>query len=88
MMGWYGGGWGAGQWVGMGLGMLVFWGLVIALIVALLRWSGPEHHRDYPATPAAGPDQSAALQILDERFARGELTEDEYRSRRAVLQAR
>ncbi len=93
MMGWYGG-WGAGQWIWMVLGMLVFWGVVIALIVALLRWAGPgrsEHvHADAgmqgPGHPA--PSAGRALQILDERFASGELTEEEYQARRAVLQGR
>lgn len=106
MMSWYGGAWGPGQWVGMGLGMLLFWGVIIALVIALLRWTGPGHRHEHvhqqmpmagqaplapPAAPAAPtpPGPSArALQILDERFAQGELTEDEYRARRTVLQER
>ena len=89
-MGWYGGGgWGAGSWIGMGLGMLVFWGLVVFGVVALLRWSS--HERQHPGSswtqpPAAGA--STALQTLDERFARGDLTEEEYRHRRDVLMGR
>lgn len=88
MMGWYGhGGWGAGSWIGMGLGMIVFWGLVIFAIVALLRWSSqPRQRGGYTQVLAA--DGSGALQTLDERFARGDLTEVEYRHTRETLLAR
>ncbi|MEO5609125.1 MAG: SHOCT domain-containing protein [Ornithinibacter sp.] len=88
MMGWYGpGGWGAAGWVGMGLGMIVFWGLVIFAIVALLRWSShPRQRGGYTQVLAA--DASDALQILDGRFARGDLTEVEYRHNRETLLAR
>jgi putative membrane protein len=35
-----------------------------------------------------GASRAGAQQILDERFARGELTEEEYRQRRALLTSR
>ena len=92
--------WGAGQWVAMGLGMIVFWVLVVIVVVALVRWvgaagrSGPHQPTGYaaapptatppPAAPAAQP--SGALQILQERFARGEISEEEYIARRDILQ--
>lgn len=39
-----------------------------------------------PSTPAASdPTSSPARRILDERFARGEIDEDEYRRRRDAL---
>ena len=79
-MGWHEGwGWGLGTWIGMGLLMLVFWALVVIAIVVLvrsIRSGGPA------APPPASPD---ARRILDERFARGELTEEEYLRRRQVL---
>ncbi len=88
MMGWYGhGAWGAGSWIGMGLGMIVFWGLVIFAIVALLRWSSQPRQRD-GSTQVLAADASGALQTLDERFARGDLTEVEYRHTRETLLAR
>ncbi len=95
MMGWNGGGWGVGSWIGMGIGMLLFWGLVVFAVVVLLRWASHGSQRgeysptSYPAAggaqlpPAAGAP--AALQTLDERFARGDLSEEDYRHRRDVL---
>lgn len=96
MMGWYGSGtWGLGSWLGMGLGMVLFWGLVIFGLVALLRSStsnrqgdtiAPAHHGGY-AAPPQGPAPTPQ-QTLDERFARGEVSEEEYRRTREILQGR
>lgn len=88
MMGWYGHDWGFGGWIGMGLGMVVFWGLVIFGIVALVRWVGSDRSRahDMPDRPAT--TDRTALQILDERFARGDLTVEEYQQHRTVLTGR
>jgi putative membrane protein len=76
MMYWDGGGvswWGVTlMWVGM----LVFWGLVIWLVY-MLAVSGPRRSDDARS--------SSALRILDERYARGEIDTDEYRSRREAL---
>lgn len=67
---------GAGWW--MALWMLGFWALIIAgiaLAVRVLR--GPE-------TRSPG-DLSSAHRILDERFARGEIDEQELERRRSTL---
>jgi uncharacterized membrane protein len=66
MMGW-----------GMGLGlllMIVIWGGLIALGVWLVRALFPHA---YQPSPVAGRDLSAR-DILDRRFARGEVSPDEY----------
>ncbi len=75
-------GWGPGAWVVMGLFMVVFWGLVVAAIVALV---GMTRGHD-----ARGDDsrRDDALRILDERFARGEIDADEYSKRRDLLRTR
>jgi putative membrane protein len=75
----YGMGWGG--WLLMALTMVGFWALVVFAIVALFRGG-----RDGGAQPyrAAGPD---AEQILDERFARGEINAEEYHARQLVLRA-
>ncbi|MFV0458338.1 MAG: SHOCT domain-containing protein [Actinomycetales bacterium] len=76
MMGWYGMGGGLGGWLGLGLGVLVLLGVVILTALVAARW-----FRDGRAVPAA----ANPLQILDRRFAQGEMTEDDYRQRRDVL---
>ena len=68
-------GWG---WVTMVTGMVVFWGLLIALAMILVR------ALNRPADTAPGPRPSPE-QLLGERFARGEIDEEEYRRRRAAL---
>lgn len=68
---------GAGWWVVMMLGMIVFWGLIIGAIVWLVR------ELSHSRTVHAGLETPSAL--LDRRFASGEITADEYRERKAVL---
>jgi putative membrane protein len=69
-MGWWG-------YAGMGIGMVVFWALIVAGIVALVMFVSGERK-----TPQAPPSPE---QILAARFARGEINETEYRDRHAVL---
>lgn len=76
MMWGYGTGWGG--WLLMTLVMVAFWALVVFGIVALFR--GPVAHG--PRSADRGGD---AQRILDERFARGEIDADEYRSRQSLL---
>ena len=80
MMGWYGEGGGWGGWLLMMLFMVAFWGLVIFALVALFRGTGRSGGGE--ASALARPDP---LQILDERFARGEVDAEEYGARRAAL---
>ena len=75
-----GGGMGWGGWLAMGLVLVIFWALVITGIVLLVRSVG---HRHGVAREPAGT--TAALHILDERFARGEIDAEEYRRRRQLL---
>jgi len=68
--------WGYGfGWFG-GLLMLGVWLLFVVGVVWLVRSL---------ATPAAGGPDQGARRILDERFARGELSAEEYDERRRVL---
>ena len=85
MYGWDGG-WGWGAWLGMGIMMLLFFAVIAAVVVVLLR---PPRRQEHPAPPPAPPPvEDPALRILDERFARGEIDEQEYRSRRDLLTSR
>ena len=79
-MGW--GGVGAGGWVVMALLMLAFWGLVVFGVVALFRSGRPT------GSGAGTRHERSAEQVLDERFARGEINAEEYHARRAVLDSR
>jgi putative membrane protein len=76
MWGWGGGGW----WgLGMGLGSMVFIGLVVVGIVLLVR--GPSEGSEPRRR------ERTARDILDERYARGEIDHDEYEQRRRVLES-
>ena len=79
---WGYGSWGWAGWLMMSLVMLVFWGGLIFGGIALWRSAG-RSERDHQQPGRPGPEQ-----LLDERFARGELDAEEYRSRRELLQAR
>lgn len=81
MMFWYGNGMGGWGYVLMTVGMVLFWGLVIFGVVALIRSLAPGSQR----LRGAGPQRPTAEQVLRERFARGEIDEQEYRSRLTVL---
>ena len=82
MMGYYGHGMGWGGWLAMSLSFVVFWGLLIALVVWLVRsFRGERPSEQPPATTK--PDR--ADEVLAERFARGEIDEDEFTRRRELL---
>lgn len=72
-------GWG---WAGMTLGMVLFWALVIAGTVLLFR------ALDRPSEASRGAVRPSPEEVLAERFARGEIEEDEYRRRLATLTGR
>ncbi len=73
-MGWWG-------YAGMGIGMVLFWALIIVGIVALVRFSsGAPKDTRAPRGDASSPEQ-----LLAARFARGEITDAQYRDDVAVL---
>ena len=80
MFGYYSDHLSAWGWFGMTLGMVLFWGLVIAAIVWLVRAPGRGDREPGVLPPRATPEQ-----LLAERFARGEIDETEYRGRLAAL---
>jgi putative membrane protein len=89
------GGWG---WA-FGLGSILFWALVVAAIVALVglslrggRRPDPPYpgHADGPGPygqPGPPPVYMSPEQILADRFARGEINEEEFHERMATLRA-
>ena len=78
---WGYGGWGWGPWLGMGFGMVLFWGLIIAGVIVLVRYLASGRDRGGPD----GGGRDSAERILADRFARGEIDEDEFRQRRELL---
>ncbi len=75
--------WGYG-WQGMVFGpimMIVFLGVLVALVVLAVRWIGGTGH----AGGAGAPSRNPALDILRERFARGEIDAQEFEERRRTL---
>ena len=66
-----------GGWAGM-VWMIVFWVAILAVVYLIVRSLGSSESR-------AGRARDA-MEILDERFARGEISEEEYASRRRVLE--
>ncbi len=79
MMDWYGNGMGTGGWVAMIAGMSIFWGLIVLAGVMIFRGSSGRRS-------GGGLQERGALEILDDRFARGDVDREEYEARKAVLQ--
>ena len=77
----WGYGWGWGHMLFGFLLMLAFFGGLIFLIVLAVRWlgGGAPHRAEPPAS------RKAALGILEERFARGEIGKEEFEERKRVL---
>jgi putative membrane protein len=71
-------GWGdgPGPWALIPLSFLLLWIAVIAFVVWRFRRGGPPW------------DRRGGESVLGERYARGEITADEFRARRSVLRER
>ncbi|MDF3300878.1 SHOCT domain-containing protein [Streptomyces tropicalis] len=84
---WYGG-WGWGGWLLMALFMVLIWAILIVGLVALVRYLAGTRHQQQPGPPTSGDgggQDRGAENLLAERFARGEIEEDEYRRRLGLL---
>jgi putative membrane protein len=64
----YGHGWGMGDW-GMGFGF-IFWLVILGIIITGALWF-------VRSKPLAGK-RSTGLELLEERYARGEIDREEY----------
>ncbi len=72
--GWYG-------WFVGPIMMMVFLVITGIVVVSIVRWlMGPGH-----GPHVSGPVQKSPLDILKERYARGEIDKDEFEERRKIL---
>ena len=71
--------WGWGWGIGMMGMMLLFWGVVIFAGVAGIRWLVNQTKQ------SKQPRGDSAMEILRERFARGEIEKDEFEAKKKEL---
>lgn len=74
-------GWSAGNmmgWYGGGIMMVIFWVLFIGLIVWIVREAGGRNSHSTHSS-------SQALNILKERYAKGEISKEEFESKKKDL---
>ncbi len=64
---------GAGWWMLYGgIAMVIFWVLIITLVVWIIRALTTHEHRD------RGPERRDPLDIAKERYAKGEISKEEF----------
>ena len=75
----YGGGWGMGYG---GPFMILFWILIVVGVVLLVKWLAGQSSAD------KGASERTPLEILGERYARGEIGREEFEQKRRDLEPR
>lgn len=74
--------WGGGSWMFLGpMMMIVFIAVIVIVVVLVVRWLGGAGHGRAPYPPYG----KTPLDILKERFARGEIDKEEFEERRRLL---
>jgi putative membrane protein len=80
MMMWYGSNAGWGGWLLMTIAMVLFWALIITAVVLIVRYLVSQRPTGTSAESARTPEE-----VLAERYARGEIDDDEYQRRLSLL---
>jgi putative membrane protein len=78
---------GWGMWVFMAIVFVLFWAAIVGGIFALVRYGRERQTSSPPLPPGSEGGGDRARQVLDERFARGEIDHDEYVKRRDLLRS-
>ena len=78
---WYPGmmGYGFGMGIFGGLMMLIFWVLIIVALVYLIKWLARQAKED-------GPKEDTALDLLKKRYAKGEISKEEFEEKKKDIQ--
>ncbi len=84
MMWGYGFGWG---WLMMSLGTVLWIALLVVLVWALIRWLSSKTSTPTPMTMHMPPGGPSALEILRQRYARGEIDTATFEQMRERLEA-
>jgi len=71
---------GMGHWMWGPLMMIVVLAVIVAIVVLVVRWMGGT-----AAGGPRGPAEKSPLDILKERYARGEMTTEDFEERRKAL---
>jgi len=82
MMWGYGLGWG---WLMMSLGTILWFAILVVLVWALIRWLN-NRTTQVPPPPSGMQSEPTALEILQQRYARGENDTETYEQMRERLQ--
>ena len=75
--------WGDGGWYWWGFGalhMLLYWGVLILILAALVKWV-------FGVPGGRTAERGRALDILKERYARGEVGKEEFEQKKRDLQS-
>jgi len=77
-------GWGWGSWVLLTVVIVIFWAAVVVLVSAAVRYLA---RRDSAVAPPldSWQERARAEDLLAERFAHGDIDDDEYRRRLTLL---
>ena len=84
MMWGYGFGWG---WVLMAFGSILWIALLVVLVWALITWLNRKTSATIPPSPNATTSGPSALEILQQRYAQGEIDTNTYEQMRERLGA-
>lgn len=74
---------GGAGWIMMGLGMVLFWGLVIFGIVWIVRAAAGDDRRGSARREAT--HEQTPIEVLDRSLAEGTIDAEDYKERRRVL---